>query len=130
MDHHTLITLTVSAIIIDTIVGYRVLFDKSCGKYIREWYKQFTIGAYTMDILTLIGGTYISTLLTSNFYLQLVCVVIVGLIHDTSFAIFLNSINTKTSKVLELFKNYAKELGEEAYKKGSLDNITTVIYLL
>lgn len=26
--------------------------------------------------------------------------------------------------------NYAKELAEEAYKKGSLDNITTVIYLL
>lgn len=127
MDHHTLITLTVAAIIIDTIVGYRVLFDKSCGKYIREWYKQFTIGAYTMDILTLIGGTYISTLLTSNFYLQLVCVVIMGLIHDTSFAIFLNSINTKTSKVLELFKNYAKELGKKILLWDALMLVSTLI---
>ena len=26
--------------------------------------------------------------------------------------------------------NYAKELAETAYKKGSLDNITAVVYLL
>ena len=133
MNNHNILTLTVAAIIVDTIVGYRVLFDKSCGKYIREWYKQFTIGAYAMDILTLIGGAYISTLLTPNFYLQLVYVVIVGLIHDTSFGTFLNSINTKSSKVIELFKNYAKELGKKILLWDALMLVSTLLisnYLL
>ena len=133
MNNHTILTLAVAAIIVDTIVGYRVLFDKSCGKYIREWYKQFTIGAYAMDILTLIGGAYISTLLTPNFYLQLVYVVIVGLIHDTSSGTFLNSINTKSSKVIELFKNYAKELGKKILLWDALMLVSTLLisnYLL
>jgi hypothetical protein len=127
MNNHTILTLVVAAIIVDTIVGYRVLFDKSCGKYIREWYKQFTIGAYAMDIATIIGGAYISTLLTPNFYLQLLYVVIVGLIHDTSFGTFLNSINTKSSKVLELFKNYARELGAKILLWDALMLVSTLL---
>jgi hypothetical protein len=45
--------------------------------------------------------------------MQLVYVVIIGLIHDTSFALFLNSVNTKSSKILEFFKDYAKEYGKK-----------------
>ena len=112
MNYHTIVTLAVAAIIVDTVVGYIILFNKESGKTIRQWYNQFTIGAYAMDITSLTFGTYIATLLTPNFYLQLVYVVIIGLIHDTSFALFLNSVNTKSSKVLEFFKSYAKENGK------------------
>ena len=127
MKNHTIITLAVAAIIVDTIVGYRVLFSKNGGKYIRQWYKQFTIGAYAMDILSIIGGTYISTLLTTSYYLQLLVVVIIGLIHDTSFALFLNSVNTKSSNVLELFKNYAKESGKIILLYDALMLVSTLI---
>ena len=127
MKNHTIITLAVAAIIVDTIVGYRVLFSKNGGKYIRQWYKQFTIGAYAMDILSIIGGTYIATLLTTSYYLQLLVVVIIGLIHDTSFALFLNSVNTKSSNVLELFKNYAKESGKIILLYDALMLVSTLI---
>jgi hypothetical protein len=127
MKNHTIITLAVAAIIVDTIVGYRVLFSKNGGKYIRQWYKQFTIGAYAMDILSIIGGTYIATLLTASYYLQLLVVVIIGLIHDTSFALFLNSVNTKSSNVLELFKNYAKESGKIILLYDALMLVSTLI---
>ena len=113
MNYHNIITLAVGAIIVDTIVGYILLFNKKSGKTIRQWYSQFTIGAYTMDIASLTIGTYLATLLTPNFYMQLVYVVIIGLIHDTSFALFLNSVNTKSSKILEFFKDYAKEYGKK-----------------
>ena len=79
-----------------------------------------------MDITSLTFGTYIATLLTPNFYMQLVYVVIIGLIHDTSFAIFLNSVNTKSSKVLEFFKSYAKENGKKILLVDALMLVSTL----
>jgi hypothetical protein len=63
-----------------------------------------------MDILSIIIGTYSATLFSNNIYSQIVATVIVGLVHDISFGIFVNKIQTE-SKILNLFKNYANELG-------------------
>jgi hypothetical protein len=118
--------LAVAAIIVDTIGGYILLLTKS-GKTIREWYSKFTIGAYSMDIASLTIGTYLATLLTPNFYMQLFYVIIIGLIHDTSFALFLNSINTKSSKILEFFKDYAKEYGKKILLVDALMLVSTLL---
>jgi hypothetical protein len=126
MNYHTIITLAVAAIIVDTIGGYILLLTKS-GKTIRQWYNQFTIGAYSMDIASLTIGTYLATLLTPNFYMQLLYVIIIGLIHDTSFALFLNSINTKSSKILEFFKDYAKEYGKKILLVDALMLVSTLL---
>ena len=125
MNYHTIITLAVGAIIVDTIVGYILLLTKS-GKTIRQWYSQFTIGAYTMDIASLVIGTFLATLLTTNYYLQFVYVVIIGLIHDTSFALFLNNVNTKGSKILQFFKDYAKEYGKKILLVDAVMLISTL----
>ena len=77
MTNHTILSLTVSAIIVDTVIGYYLLITNG-GKYIKEWYKSFTIGAYTMDILSIVIGTYIATLFSSNLYKQLAIVILVG----------------------------------------------------
>jgi SNF family Na+-dependent transporter len=127
MNYHNIITLAVGAIIVDTIVGYILLFNKKSGKTIRQWYSQFTIGAYTMDITSLVIGTFLATLLTSNYYLQFVYVVIIGLIHDTSFALFLNNVNTKGSKILQFFKDYAKEYGKKILLVDALMLISTLV---
>ena len=126
MNYHTIVTLAVAAIIVDTIGGYILLLTKS-GKTIRQWYNQFTIGAYSMDIASLTIGTYLATLLTPNFYMQLLYVIIIGLIHDTSFALFLNSINTKSSKILEFFKDYAKEYGKKILLVDALMLVSTLL---
>jgi hypothetical protein len=132
MNYHTIVTLAVAAIIVDTIGGYILLLTKS-GKTIRRWYSEFTIGAYSMDIASLTIGTYLAALLTPNFYMQLVYVVIIGIIHDTSFALFLNSVNTKSSKILEFFKDYAKEYGKKILLVDALMLVSTLFvsnYLL
>ena len=112
--------------VISTVPGSVVLFNKKSGQTIRQWYSEFTIGAYAMDITSLTFGTYIATLLTSNFYMQLVYVVFIGLIHDISFALFLNSVNTKSSKVLEFFKSYAKENGKKILLIDALMLVSTL----
>ena len=110
MKSHSLLSLVFSAILVDTIIGYYLLLSNRGGKYIKEWYKQFTIGAYIMDILSIIIGTYLATLTSNNIYYQIIAVTIIGLIHDTTFGFFVNKIQTE-SKIINLFKNYANELG-------------------
>jgi hypothetical protein len=110
MKNHNILSLALSAIVTDTIIGYYLLLSNRGGRYIKEWYNQFNIGAYVMDILSIIIGTYSATLFSNNIYSQIVATVIVGLVHDISFGIFVNKIKTE-SKILNLFKNYANELG-------------------
>ena len=126
MSNLSITTLAVSAIIVDTVIGYFLLITKRGGKYIKEWYKNFTIGAYVMDILSIVIGTYIATRLTNNFYHQIILVVIVGLIHDLSFGFFLNRSGIRTS-VLNLFKNYADELGATILLVDALMLVSTIV---
>ena len=127
MNNHTILTLAVAAIIVESIGLILIYFTALTRKTIRQWYNEFTLGAYAMDITSVLIGTYLATLFTSNLYLQLVCVVIIGLIHDISFGMFLNSINTKHSKILEFFKKYAKEYGTKILLVDALILVSTLI---
>ena len=133
MNNHSITTLIASAILVEHFVLCLLYFNKNSGKTIRQWYNQFTIGAYAMDVTSAIIGAFLATLLTSSYYLQLLFVVIIGLIHDISFGLFLNSVNTKSSKVLEFFKNYAKEYGKKILVVDALMLLSTLLvsnYLL
>jgi len=127
MNNHNILTLAVGAIIVESVVLILIYFSALTRKTIRQWYNEFTLGAYTMDITSILVGAYLATLLTPNLYLQLLCVVIIGLVHDTSFGFFINSINTKSSKVLEFFKKYAKEYGTKILVVDALMLISTLI---
>lgn len=110
MKLHSLMSLVFSAILVDTIIGYYLLLSNRGGKYIREWYNQFTIGAYAMDVLSIVIGTFLATKISNNLYYQILTVIIIGLIHDTTFGFFVNKATTE-SKIVNLFKNYANENG-------------------
>jgi hypothetical protein len=127
MKNHDILSLTLSAIVVDTIIGYYLLLNNRGGIYIKEWYKQFTIGAYIMDILSIVIGTYLSTLISDNIIKQLVAVVIIGLIHDITFGYFVNKFDNK-SKILNLFKNYANELGPTILLVDALMLIFTLFF--
>jgi hypothetical protein len=110
MKSHSLLSLVFSAILVDTLIGYYLLLSNRGGEYIKEWYKQFTVGAYVMDVLSIVIGTFLATLTSSNIYYQTFAVVIIGLIHDITFGYLINKIQTE-SKIVNLFKNYADENG-------------------
>ena len=110
MKSHSILSLTFSAILVDTVIGYYLLLNNKGGRYIREWYKQFTLGAYLMDVLSIIIGTYLAILTTDDIYYQIFTVIIIGLIHDITFGFFVNKVQSE-SKILKLFKDYANELG-------------------
>ena len=126
MYNLSITTITTSAIIVDTIIGYYLLTTNRGGKYIKEWYKTFTIGAYTMDILSIIIGCFIAISFTNNIYKQLALVVLIGLIHDISFGLFLNKFN-KNTPILNLFRNYANELGITILIVDALMLLSTIL---
>lgn len=127
MSYHNILTLAVGAIIIEHLTLILIYFTALTRRTIRQWYNEFTIGAYTVDIASVLIGTYLATLFTSNLYLQLIYVIIIGLIHDISFGMFLNSINTKSSKILEFFKKYAKEYGKKILFVDALILVSTLL---
>lgn len=127
MINHNILTLVVGAIIVESIGLILIYFTALTRITIRQWYNEFTIGAYTVDIASVLIGTYLATLFTSNLYLQLIYVIIIGLIHDISFGMFLNSINTKSSKILEFFKKYAKEYGKKILFVDALILVSTLL---
>ena len=133
MNNHTITTLITGALIVEYFILVTLYFNKNSGKTIRQWYNQFTIGAYAMDVTSATIGAFLATLVTSSYYLQLLCVLLIGLIHDLLFGLFLNSVNTKSSKVLEFFKNYAKEYGKKILFVDALILLSTLLvsnYLL
>lgn len=131
MNNLDITTLFVSAIIVDTIIGYYLLISNRGGKYIKEWYKTLNIGAFTLDILSIVFGTYFAVLLTNNIYKQIIYTIIIGLIHDLSFGYFLKNTNYNSS-ILKLFKNYANELGITIVIVDALMLVSTILigYLL
>lgn len=127
MKSHSLLSLVFSAILVDTLIGYYLLLSNRGGTYIREWYNQFTIGAYIMDVLSIVVGTFLASLLSNNIYYQIPIVVIIGLLHDTTFGFFVKKAQTE-SKIINLFKNYANELGPRILIVDAIMLVATLLF--
>jgi hypothetical protein len=127
MKSHSILSLTFSAILVDTVIGYYLLLNNKGGRYIREWYKQFTLGAYLMDVLSIIIGTYLAILTTDDIYYQIFTVIIIGLIHDITFGFFVNKVQSE-SKILKLFKDYANELGPTILIVDAAMLVSTILF--
>jgi hypothetical protein len=127
MKSHSLVSLVFSAILVDTLIGYYLLLSNRGGKYIREWYNQFTIGAYLMDVLSIVVGTFLATKVSNDIHYQILAVVIIGLIHDTTFGYFINKIQSE-SKIINLFKNYANENGINILIVDAIMLVATILF--
>ena len=87
-------------------------------KFLRSWYNKFGLSAVLMDVLILMIGF----ILTRFFYNLVfkdfsilkftILFLIIQVIHDFCFYLFFEYIVPRNAnKVIDLFKNYAKEVG-------------------
>ena len=103
--------LVSAALVIDTLTVSIIQISGRGGTYVREWYRELRIGAYAMDVLSLIIGSYIAIcIMPQTLWAQLFVVVIVQLIHDLGFGAFVHS-NLARGPLMDLFRRYADELG-------------------
>jgi hypothetical protein len=108
-----------ATIIVDLFVIYRLAFGTLRSETLRTWYKKFELGAFIADILSIFIGIIITRFIYTKFmkkwsiFYFLILAVLVQLIHDNLFALFFNNVPRGISSVLDVFKDYAKEMGSQ-----------------
>jgi len=122
-----------SALNTDLFVMWFVVFRHFKSKMLREWYKLYNLGAVLADVLSLTIGLiiafYIYPLVFSTYsiyYFSMIAVV-VQICHDLLFSFFFNLVPRGRSRILDTFKDYAKELGVWILLGDSLMIIGTII---
>jgi uncharacterized protein YacL len=129
-DYMPIIT---AALLVDMIILVRIVSGSIKIRSLNKWYIKFGIFAVLADVLSIVIGVIIArflyTLLFKNYvliyFLILACVV--QLIHDTLFARFFNSVPKGKNAMLDVFKEYAKEVG---FKILGVDALMVVFTIL
>lgn len=126
MEDNYIYSLIVAAITVEAICVAILFFTKRGGKNIKIWYEKYRVGAYLFDVLSLIIGSSVSILFTSNLLMQILTVIIVGLMHDLTFGYFINRSKPKTG-ISKLFFDYAKEVKWKILVVDAMMLIGTII---
>ena len=122
-----------AALLVDMVVLVRVVFGSIRIKSLNQWYNQFGVLAVVADVLSIVLGIILARFLFPFFFktysllpfLLLTCVV--QLLHDISFYFFFSSVPRNFSAILDVFKDYAKEVGGLILLADGLMMISTVL---
>lgn len=99
------------------IVYYTPYFE---SKKLMEWYETYRLSAIIVDILILVIGLLLTRVVFATFKLKwniwkfLLILLGIQIIHDILFYGFFTIVPRGTNKMLDLFKDYAKEVGGNA----------------
>lgn len=122
-----------AALIVDMIVISRIVFGQINIKSLNKWYNKFGLLAVVADVLSIVLGIifarFLYPLLFKKYslilFLLLTCSI--QLIHDCLFYLFFSMIPRNKSSILDIFKDYGKEVGVTILFVDSLMMISTVI---
>jgi uncharacterized protein YacL len=90
-----------------------------------KWYEKYNLSAVIADILIILIGLLIVRLIYYNIFDTfsitkfVILAVIVQIIHDILFYIFFMNVPRGTNKMLDTFKDYAKEVSYKAILSDS-----------
>lgn len=129
-DYLPLIT---AALIVDMTILVAVVFGYIQSKYLNEWYNKFGLLAVIADVLSIviviILARYLYPFLFTKysllFFLVLICFLQVT--HDSLFYLFFQSIPRNKSDILDVFKDYATELGYKILVADAMMMISTIL---
>jgi uncharacterized protein YacL len=100
------------------------------GKALDTWYDQFGIVAVLSDCLVIVLGIMITKFLVPNASLLTFLAVAVGvqIVHDILFYIFvIRTVPSGQNKMIDLFKEYARENSYKILIADSLMMIATIL---
>jgi len=108
-------------IIADLVIIFLV-YNKTVfnSKYLKNWYKKYQLSAVVADVLILVIGIILARFLykylftTFNIFKFIFLALTIQIIHDILFYIFFTYVPTGYNKMLDFFKDYAKEVGSGA----------------
>lgn len=106
-----------SELIILTILYYTPYFN---SKYLKKWYETYRLSAVIADVFILVIGIVITRYVFTKFNIKwnnfkfLMVLLMVQIFHDYLFYNFFSIIPRNKNKMLDLFKDYAKEVSFKA----------------
>jgi uncharacterized protein YacL len=90
------------------------------SQVLRQWYSQYNLSAVMADVLIILIGLIITRAIyyyifdTFSILKFITIAVVVQLIHDILFYIFFSNIPRGVNKMLDTFKDYAKDVSYKA----------------
>jgi uncharacterized protein YacL len=125
-----------NAAILTDMGGILLLLSKNIeSKYLREWYKKYTLSAVIMDVLILVIGAILARLVYPFFFssgFSLIglgtIAVIIQVTHDILFAMGFNMIPRGKSDIVDLFQDYGKEIGVWILVADAVMMVSTIVF--
>jgi hypothetical protein len=122
-----------AALIVDMIVLFFIVFEYIEIPSLTEWYKKYGVFAVLADVLSIVIGVIMARFVYSAFFkdyflgLFLIITCIIQLTHDLLFAAFFNSVPRYSSAILDVFKDYANEVGPTILLADATMMVSTVL---
>lgn len=86
------------------------------SKYLKKWYETYRLSAVVADVLILVIGKIIVRSIYNKFFKEfsilkfIFLILIIQIIHDILFYFLFTTIPRGYNKMIDLFKDYAKEV--------------------
>ena len=102
--------IILAAILVDTVtVAILYMFNRG-GKAVKEWYKEFRMGAACMDVFSIIIATAAANALGKTLAEKIGYLLAIQVVHDLAIGWLVKSVESK-STLLNMWKRYADEVG-------------------
>ena len=113
-DYLPILNGSITADIIIILGLYYTNLYKS--KFLKKWYEDYRLSAVIADVLILVIGMIIARYFYNKFFKKfnifyfIILISIIQITHDILFYIFFQTVPRGINKMLDLFKDYAKEV--------------------
>lgn len=121
------------ALIVDLVIILLAVISIINSKSLNNWYNQFGPSAVLADVLSIVIGIILARFLYPFIFKKysllqfLFLTVLIQITHDLLFAILFNSIPRGNSNILDVFKDYALEVGFKILLIDAAMMISTII---
>jgi len=116
-----------NAALLTDVVVISLLLTTFTSNTLSQWYREFGIGAVLADVLVLVLVVWLAHFLyQGNLFILASIAVAIQLTHDLLFGAFIQQYTGK-SRILNVFKGYAKEHGATILLADATMIVSTVL---
>lgn len=100
---------------------------------LKKWYKDLSLSAVIADVLIIVIGIIIARFLYPYIFKSyslikfILLAVLIQVVHDTLFYFLCTSVKRGRSHILDIFKDYGKEMGSGAIVADSLMMVSSIL---
>lgn len=127
----------VLAVVIVDILALLLARNNMVGEVIKDWYNDFSLGAFTSDIASMTFGIFLALVIFKHFLPKsaftpvnfVVAVVVIQMTHDLSFSLLIRNYKKGQNRMMDMLKRYANENGWKILLVDATMMVTSVVLI-